>query len=143
MPSLVIENALEIRGGGTITLSKLTGNTYDHPTNLFCCGCPLPVTMMAASDTTNAGWRRKALYVLQLVFTMLFDRIPRQVYMITLLYLPALYSTRVSRILKGAEITQIKVRKLYMTALLNVVEELAAEAEAEEQEKTEMGKRSN
>lgn len=55
--------------------------------------------------------------MLKLVVVILFDKLPRQLYVNALLRLPALYSTRVLRILEDAELTMPEVRKLYVPAL--------------------------
>lgn len=133
--ALPTTNALE-GGGGTIALSELAGETYNHdPTNLLCCGLPLPITMTTISSTT--GPRRKTVHTLQVVFTIVFDKLPRQLYLGAFLHLPALYATRVSRILEDAELTVHNVRKLYTPVSGHkVIEELAAE-EAEKKKREE------
>jgi hypothetical protein len=100
------ENTLEARGGGTITMSELTDST-----NLLCCGLPLPVTMTTAHGTPGA--REKAINFLKVIASIVFDKVPRQLYLNALLHLPALYYSRVSRILDDAESAVSEVRKLY------------------------------
>lgn len=134
---LQIQNPLAGRGSGTITFSELTEDTYNQdPTKLFCCGLPLPVITTKLPSTT--GPSRKAFRFLRLILSFLFDKLPRLLYLYALLHLPALYSTRVSRILEDAELTMPEVRKLYIPKVSNRVmkgpEEEEAEAEAEDKE---------
>jgi hypothetical protein len=85
--------------------------THNHnSTDLRCCGLPIPI-VMNISRTSRP--RSRAVHILKLIFTFLFDTFPRQLYLSALLYLPTLYYTRVTRILEDAEQMIPAVRKLY------------------------------
>lgn len=125
-----MKNAFD--GRGINTPPDLKEDIIDHdPTKLFCCGLPLPVTMTMSPDTTSS--HMKVVRILRRIIT----NIPRQLYANALLHLPALYSTRVSRILEDAESTMPEVRKLFTSKLSASVSEEPYTGEAEKQKKQE------
>jgi hypothetical protein len=116
-----------------VTIS--TGDNYDKAsTNLLCCGFPLPVTMTTVNSTASP--REKIVNVVKVIITMIFDKFPRQIYLNALLHLPALYYSRVSRILHDAEETAAEVRKLYTPIPKPpVMQELVEEEKGREEER--------
>jgi hypothetical protein len=109
----VVKPLSPVRAGGAIQVSEFDGELEtrnQNSTDLLCCGLPIPIVM---TTSRTSGPRSRAVHILKLIITFLFDRFPRQLYLSALLYLPTLYYTRVTRILEDAEQMIPAVRKLY------------------------------
>jgi hypothetical protein len=92
--------------------------------------------MTAVRSATDA--RRNVVSVIKIALTVIFEKFPQQLYMAMLLHLPALYFTRVSRILEDAELTMHKVRQLYKPAQHTAVAEPTSDEERAKEKEEEL-----
>lgn len=97
------------RGASTREEGRRDGEDYEAP----FWGClPLPASAAKSegviTETPDGGW----FTLVSDTQIFLFDTLPRQVYLILLLGLPALYWSRVARVFEDAELSKPDVRRM-------------------------------